>query len=503
MNPLPSFRFLSLRFATQIAMLGGCLSALPAADFVLQPVHPGISPVCACESLTNFALPNTRIESAVVDVTNQMCRVTALVTHPPAPGQVTIWIGLPLTNWNWRFQGTGGGGFLGGHPNNLRGPVRQGFSAGATDTGHEGGRGSFALEASGRQNWQGIIDNAYLGVHEMTVVGKALTQAFYGELPKYSYFTGSSTGGRQGLMEAQRFPEDYDGILSGCPAINWDRFLPNFLWPQILMQSTSNFVSKAKLDAATAAAIRACDPADGVTDGVIDDPYGCSFDPAVLVGSQVGDEVFTAADVDIIRKTWEGPRWQDESFMWYGVERGADLSAYVGTGGSPLEGRPFGISMDYWTYYLAQDASWDWPTLTRAGFEQFWMKSVEQYNAVLGTDDPVLTRFRDRGGKVIIYHGLTDQLIPAAGSVDYYRRVLQTMGGPEATAEFARLFLVPGVDHGFRGPGATPVGQFEALIRWVEEGVAPASLRAEKRDADGKVIQTRTLLPYPDVAKHD
>src|SRR5262249_1691042 len=156
--------------------------------------------------------PNTTIESAVIDVSNRMCRVTALVTHPPAEDSVRVWIGLPLTNWNGRFQGTGGGGFLGGPFNSLRGPVARGFSAGAQDTGHEGGSGRFAIDADGRQDWQAIIDNAYLGIHEMTVVGKAVTEAFYGRAPRYSYFVGGSTGGRQGLMEAQRFPNDYDGI---------------------------------------------------------------------------------------------------------------------------------------------------------------------------------------------------------------------------------------------------------------------------------------------------
>ena len=203
-----------------------------------KPLFPGITPACSCESLTNVSLPNTTIESAVVDTSNRMCRVTAIVTHPPAGDRVKVWIGLPLTNWNGRFQGTGGGGFLGGHPNSLRGPVRHGFSAGATDTGHEGGSGSFALDANGRQNWQAIIDNAYLGIHEMTVVGKALTKAFYGKAPRYSYFVGGSTGGRQGLMEAQRFPDDYDGILSACPAINWHRFVSASLWPQVVMLST-------------------------------------------------------------------------------------------------------------------------------------------------------------------------------------------------------------------------------------------------------------------------
>ena len=127
---------------------------------------------------------------------------------------------------------------------------------------------------------------------------------------------------------------------------------------------------------------------------------------------------------------------------------------------------------------------------------------MEQYGAVLGTDNPDLTRFRDHGGKVIIYHGLADQLIPAAGSIEYYQRVQQRMGGEKNTAKFARLFLVPGVDHGFRGAGATPTGFNEAIRRWVEEGKAPDKLIAEKRDASGKVIRTQPLFLYPQVAKY-
>ena len=482
--------------------LAGALALVHAAEAPPKALFPGIAPACSCESLTNVSLPNTAIESAQIDESNRMCRVTAIVTHPPAGDRVKVWIGLPLTNWNGRFQGNGGGGFLGGHPAALREPVARGFAAGATDTGHEGGRGGFALDENGRQNWQAIIDNAYLGIHEMTVVGKALTKAFYGKSPRYSYFVGGSTGGRQGLMEAQRFPDDYDGIISACPAINWHRFVPASLWPQVVMLSKSNFVSKAKLDAATAAAIAACDNNDSVKDGVIDDPFRCAYDPKALVGTTVSNETFTVADAEVIRKIWEGPRTQDGRFMWHGLERGADLFPYAGTSGSPLKGKPFSIALDYWIYYLAQDAKWDWSTLTCAGFEQLWTKSVEQYGAVIGTDDPDLTRFRDRGGKILIYHGLADELIPAAGSIEYYKRVQQRMGGEKATAKFARLFLVPGVNHGFRGPGTTPVGFNEAIIRWVEEGKAPEKLLAEKRDARGKVTRTRPLFPYPQVAKY-
>lgn len=477
-------------------------SFVRAAEAPPKPLYPETTPVCACESLAKVSLPNTTIDSATVDTQDGSCRVTATVTHPPAGDRVKVFIGLPAKGWNGRFRGTGGGGFSGGSANSLRGPVAEGYVTGATDTGHEGGSGSFALDANGHLNWQAIQDNAYLGIHEMTVVGKALTQAFYGKAPRYSYFVGGSTGGRQGLMEAQRYPDDYDGILSACPAINWHRFVPSDLWPQVVMADAKNLVSKAKLDAATAAAIAACDAADGVSDGVIDDPNSCGYDPKALVGTKIGEETFSEMDVEMIRRMWEGPRAVDGSFIWYGLARGTDLYALANTGGSPLTGKPFSVALEWFRYFLIQDPKWDPSTITIAGFERYWRQSVEQYGAVIGTDDPDLSRFRDHGGKVIIYHGLADQLIPADGSIEYYKRVQQRMGGPEKAAEFARLFLVPGVDHGFRGAGPGPVGLSAALIRWVEEGKAPDVINTELRDSSGKLIRSRPAYAFPRVAKY-
>ena len=495
-------RHLRIRKAILVTALSVAIAFVRAAETPPKPLFPDATPVCPCESLARVSLPNTTIDSAAIDSSDGSCRVTATVTHPPSGDRVRIFIGLPATNWNGRFRGTGGGGFLGGSANNLRGPVTQGYAAGATDTGHEGGSGSFALDGNGRLNWQSIVDNAYLGIHEMTVVGKALTQAFYGKAPRYSYFMGGSTGGRQGLMEAQRYPNDYDGIVSACPAINWHRFLPADLWPQVVMLAATNFMPKSKFDSTTAAAVAACDALDGVTDGVIDDPARCVYDPKTLVGSESGGSAFTEADAEVVRKIWEGPRGQDGTFLWHGLTRGTDLFALAGTGGSPLTGKPFGIPLDWFRFFLIQNPQWDWTTLTPAGFELLWKQSVEQYGAVIGTDDPDLTRFRDRGGKVIIYHGLADQLIPAAGTIDYYKRVQQHMGGAEKTAQFARLFLAPGVDHGFRGAGPTPTGQMDAIVRWVEEGQAPDKLIAELRDRSGKIVRTRPLFPYPQVAKY-
>src|SRR5437867_5085272 len=268
-------RHLRIRKAILVTALSVPIAFVRAAETPPKPLFPDAAPVCPCESLAKVSLPNTTIDSAAFDPSNGWCRVMATVTHPPSGDRVKVFIGLPATNWNGRFRGNGGGGFSGGGAGNLRGSVVQGYASGATDTGHEGGSGSFALDASGRLNWQAIQDNAYLGIHEMTVVGKALTQEFYGKAPRYSYFVGGSTGGRQGLMEAQRYPNDYDGIVSACPAINWHRFLPADLWPQGVMVAAKNFVPKSKLDAATAAAVAACDALDGVMDAVIDNPAPC------------------------------------------------------------------------------------------------------------------------------------------------------------------------------------------------------------------------------------
>jgi hypothetical protein len=336
----------------------------------------------------------------------------------------------------------------------------------------------------------------------MTVVGKALMRAFYGQPARYAYFSGNSTGGRQGLMEAQRFPEDYDGILSGCPAVNWGQMIPVGMWAQMLMHEQKNFVSKAKFAAVTAAAVAACDRSDGLVDGVIADPDRCQWDPAAFVGTKVGDEGFTAADADIVRKIWEGPRNHAGKPLWYSLSRGANLAALAETEGTPLHGKPFAPMHDWLRYFLAQDARWDWTTLTQDQLEIFVQKSTELYGPLFSADDPDLSRFRDHGGKLIILHGLADQLIPHQGSVAYYEKVQARMGGAAATAGFARLFLMPGLDHGFRGAGPSPTGQLNALIAWVEDGRPPERLQAEARDASGKLTRTRPLFPYPNVAHY-
>ena len=470
-----------------------------------KPAIPGARPVRSCESLASVELPDTTIDSVSVDQRKggPVCRVTATVTHPPAGDRIKIFVALPMQDWNGRFQATGGGGYAGGSPNNITQPADLGYVASATDTGHEGGSGSFALDAKGRLNWQLIRDNASLGIHQMTVVAKALTQALYGVGPRYSYFNGCSSGGRQGLMEAQRFPDDYDGILSIAPAINWGQFIPADFWPQLVMLDTGNFLPACKADVATAAAVKACDTIDGVEDGVLEDPRRCKFDPKTLVGTNIGGcGVFTAADATVIQKIWDGPRRADGTWMWYGLARGAPLTRLAGTDGTPPTGRPFRISLDWLRYFLHQDPTWDWTTLTPKRFEQLFDQSVEQYDAVIGTANPDLSLFRKSNGKLLIWHGWSDDLIFPEGAIHYYDRVVERMGGRKQTEKFMRLYMAPGVGHCGGGPGPPPSGFLDALLRWVEDGTAPDSLPAIRRDTAGVVIRSRPLCPYPLVARY-
>ena len=346
-----------------------------------KPAIPGAAPVRSCESLASLELPGTTVDSVSVEQgkSGPVCRVTATVTHPPAGDRIKVFVALPMQGWNGRYQATGGGGYAGGSPNNITQPADLGYVSSATDTGHAGGSGSFALDANGRLNWQLIRDNASLGVHQMTVVSKALTRALYGTPPRYSYFNGCSSGGRQGLMEAQRFPDDYDGILAIAPAINWAQFLPADIWPQVVMLDTGNFLPACKADLATAAAVKACDTIDGVEDGVLEDPRRCTFDAKALVGTHTdGCGAFTSADATVIQKTWDGPRRAGGAKMWYGLARGAPLTRLAGTTGSPPAGQPFRIALEWLRYFLLQDPSWDWTTLTPARFEQLFDQSVEQ-----------------------------------------------------------------------------------------------------------------------------
>jgi len=412
---------------------------------------------------------------------------------------VNIDVWLPVDGWNGRFQGVGGGGYAGGSPQSLAGPVRQGYAAGSTDTGHVGGSGGFALDPNGRLSWQLIRDFAYLGIHEMTVVGKAVTTAFYGKQARYAYWNGCSTGGRQGLSEAQRYPDDYDGVLSAAPAINWSRFIPAELWPELVMLRDGDFLPQCKFAAFQAAAVDACDQVgDGVRDGVIGDPARCGFDPGKLIGTVTACGTITAQDAAVVAKILAGPRTTTGDFLWYGLTPGTTFAGLAGT--TSTGGAPFPIAVTHIGTWLLQNPAWDWRSITYEQFEQLFTQSVEQYTAVIGTDNPDLRPFRRSGGKLLIWHGQADQLIFPQGTVNYYERVKDATGGK--VEDFARLFLAPGVAHCAGGAGPNPDNPFGALVDWVERGKAPQTLDGVVRDQSGTVTQTRPICLYPEVATY-
>jgi hypothetical protein len=275
------------------------------------------------------------------------------------------------------------------------------------------------------------------------------------------------------------------------------------MWGTLQMNAAGNPVPACKLAAATAAAIAACDMIDGVKDGVIEDPKRCSFDPKELIGTSAGEcGAFTEADATIIRQLWEGPHREDGSFLWYGQPRGADLNALAASRGTPLKPQAFPFTVDWLKYFLTLNPQLDWAIITPAVYEHFWDQSVEQYGIVIGTDNPDLSAFRDRGGKAIIWLGWADQLISADGTIDYYKRVQQQMGGAEKTSQFARLFMAPGVSHCAGGAGPNPYGQLDMLLSWVEDGKPPTALTAARRDQTGAITRSRPLCQYPMVAKY-
>jgi feruloyl esterase len=488
--------------AAKGASPAGARAAAPPLGTKPKPAIANAKAVRSCESLAMVALPNTTIESALLDPNNStVCRVTAVTTHPPAGDKVRIWVAIPTSDWNGRFIGTGGGGFSGGSAAGVNQPLQLGYAAGATDTGHEGGSGSFAMDSTGHLNWQAIRDNAHVGIHEMTVTGKALTQAMYGVAPKYSYFNGCSTGGRQGLMEAQRYPEDYNGIVAGAPAINWPKLMMQSIWSTAVMNGAGNAVAGCKIQAATAAAIEACDAIDGVKDGVIENPELCHYDPKKLIGTVAGScGTITAADAEVIQKLWEGPRRADGTLIWHGQPWGADMTALAAARGNPLAPAAFTFTTDWIRYWLLQNPQFDANALTPQMFEKFWDQSIEEFGLVIGTDNPDLSAFRDHGGKLVMWHGWADQLITAEGTIDYYQRLTKQMGGADKVAQYLRFFLAPGIGHCGGGAGPNPSGQLDAVVSWVEDGKAPATLPASRQTPSGP--RTRILCQYPMVAKY-
>jgi Tannase and feruloyl esterase len=421
--------------------------------------------------------------------------------------QLNIRVGLPASiadggsggvqgAWNGKNRDLGGGGYAG-----AVGPVfssiNLGYVGSSTDTGHPASAGgSFALNPDGTLNSGLILDFVRNGIHQQHVWGVQLAQTYYGQSPARKYWFGCSTGGRQGHYQAQNFPKDFDGILAGAPAFNWDRFITAELWPQVVMNNIVHAViPPAKLNAVTNAAIAACDPQDGISDGFIQEPRKCTYSAAQFICTGLGGNStdanclapWEAAAVD---KIWNGPKDSNGNQAWYGLERGTPLSGFGLAGPSP-----FPIATDHFRYWIHQNPSFDWRTVTESSFFNDMMTSIDKFAEVIGTDDP-LKEFRKAGGKMITYHGLADPLIFPRGTYQYYNQVLQ--GNYKQTQKFYRFFPYPGGGHcgGGTGPQIDAEALFSKLVDWVENDVAPDYVVARQTTP---VVRTRKICMYPNV----
>ena len=427
----------------------------------------------------------------------EFCRVAA-ISKPSKDSEIKFEVWMPSrSNWNGRFMGIGNEAFSGAVEYPLMGAaLARGYATVSTNTGHDGGLGdaSFALGHPEK-----VIDFGYRAVHEMTLNAKLIITAYYGTAPKFSYWHGCSTGGRQGLMEAQRFPTYYDGITAGAPA----NFLTHLqaqavMTKQAIQKNPDALVPPAKLAVLHNAVLEACDGRDGVKDGVLEDPTRCDFDPKKLeCKGENGPSCLTPAQVQLVLKFYGpvvNPRTKEQIFTGYAL--GSEL------GWSNFIGRMVPESLtgkgQYLRYAVFQDANWDYMSFD---FDSQMAQADRLDGGVTNAINPDLRGFFRRGGKLLHYHGWNDPGISPFNSIDYYNSVLKFMGRADNVEGSYRLLMVPGMDHCAFGEGPNTFDAIGAIEQWVEHGTAPDSVIASHL-TDGKVDRTRPLCPYPRIAKY-
>ncbi|PYS49310.1 MAG: tannase/feruloyl esterase family alpha/beta hydrolase [Acidobacteria bacterium] len=484
---------------------GFVVAAVLAAIFLFNPLPAAGS----CESLASLKLPDTTITMAQsvaagaftvpaggrgaaprYDDLPAFCRVAATL-KPTADSDIKIEVWLPASGWNAKFEAVGNGGWNGNIDiNALATGLRRGYATSSTDTGHPGGGGPWM------QSREKLIDFGYRAVHEMTMKAKAIVAAYYGNGPQLSYFNGCSAGGRQALKEAQRFPEDFDGIVAGAPALNTTGRAAFSMWvAQAMHKDEASYIPPSKYPLIHNAVLEACDAGDGVKDGVLENPKRCKFDPKVLE-CESGDAptCLTPPQVESARKSYAAavnPRTKQEIFP--GLEPGSELG--WATFASP---QPFGLGAQMYQYMVFNDPNWDYKTLN---FDTDMARTDKIENGTINALDTSLKPFFARGGKLIHYHGWGDPQITPMSSVNYYKGVLETMGSAGKVKDNYRLFMVPGMAHCGGGDGTSSFDMLSALEQWVEKHKAPEQILAS-RMRNGAVDRTRPLCPYPQVATY-
>ncbi len=462
-----------------------------------------------------FAAPEAR-GGRSIEVSAAFCRVS-ITLKPSSDSDIHVEVWMPASGWNGKFQGVGNGGFAGTISfAELGYAVSHGYAAAATDTGH---RGTATDAQWGLNHPEKITDLGYRAIHETAESAKSVIKTFYGEGPKHSYFNSCSTGGRQALMEAEQYPADYDGIVAGAPANYWTHGLVACIANTQALTEPGAFIPPAKLPAIEAAAQNACDANDGVKDGVIENPTTCHFDPSVLLCKGTdSDSCLTEPEITALKKIYAGSKDSKGKLIMPGFSPGGE--AERGGWGAWITGPALGKSLEYaygtnfFRFMVFDDPNWDYKT---ANLEHIAKVSDDKLARTFNSMNPDLSKFRARGGKLIMYHGWADAAIPPLNSVNFYSSVQQRMGSKNS-AEFIRLYMVPGMQHCSGGAGPDYFGQNTvprndadhdidaAVERWVEQGAAPeriiaAKLKDRLNPAAG-VSRTRPLCAWPKTAHY-
>ncbi len=483
------------------------------ALFALAALWPASGFAMTCDRLASVSLQDTSITSAQSVAAGAFtvsapaggkapnpaayadlpafCRVIGTI-KPTPDSDIKFEVWMPTNGWNGKFEGNGNGGWTGSiNPATLAIGLRRGYATAMTDTGHEGGSGSFALGHPDK-----LIDFGYRSTHEMTLKAKAIIAAFYDQAPKHSYFSGCSAGGKQGLKEAQRFPADYDGIISGAPGNNWTNMMAQIVWiAQAVHKDEASNIPAPKYQVLHDAAVAACDlQADRVKDGVIGDPTRCKFDPKVVECKDAdGPACLTKAQVETARKIYAdviNPR--TKKLIYPGFEPGSEL----GWGQFVANATPTTFATDLFKYVVFKNENWDFQTLN---FDSDVALAEKIDNGINNANDPNLKAYFARGGKLIQYQGWNDQLISPRNSVNYYESVVNSVGASTVKNSY-RLYMVPGMSHCQGGQGADTFDTLGAVDEWVEQG-KPKEITASRVVA-GKTERTRPLCAYPAAARY-
>jgi hypothetical protein len=477
-----------------------------------------LQPHKTCEDLGKFKSKEiVQIAAAAMPAASNTpahCRVTGVISP-----EIAFEVSLP-SKWNGRFYMIGNGGLAGeslddaGRVTQRDDALRLGFAFAQTNTGHDSRKepgGTFVMS-----NPQKAIDYAWRAVHITATTAKDITKDYYGKSVSKAYWNSCSNGGRQGLIEAQRFPEDFDGIVANAPWSDQTGFTIGAIWNQKALSQTP--VTAAKLALVAGKVMAKCDAIDGLKDGLIDDPRKCNFNPArdvpaCAAGADNAD-CLTGAQAETVAKIYSGPISNGKPFFT-GYMPGSEAVAAggfgAGAGSGPVSGwmnvivsaQPNGTPADFnladnimrYLAFTPPQPNYDYKTFD---YDRD-IHQMDEWSLKADAKNPDLAKFQKRGGKLLMTHGWADPILQPMASVNYYERALATNG--PTTPNFFRLFMVPGMAHCGGGIGPDRHDPMTALVNWVEKDKTPVSMVAS-RVVDNKVVRTRPLCAYPQVARY-